>query len=246
MRYKILKSAPILFSAPLILSEEPTLIIADTHCPYQNADLLHKALSIAKKRKVKRLLHAGDLIDGAQYNSQAKNEVIYPIETEIKHAASILDTAAQFFEEMVFIPGNHDGYYLKKEKITFDTFIRKVIADNKYSPQIITTEYDWVKYSNLAIIGHPTAYSVNAGEIAAQLADKYNMHALIAHDHLQGIADSKKGYKGISIGGMFVHHTFWYKCRAFSLFPESQLGFVIIKDRHIYLYNEQCKSVQVI
>lgn len=238
MKHRILSAKPKLFADPLILKEEPVLIIADSHCPYQNADFLHKAFAIAKKKKIKKLIHAGDLIDGAEYNSQAKNEIHYSISDEIIAARSIIDTAAQWFDTMIFIPGNHDEYYLKKEKISFDDFIRNIIADGNYQDIIVTTEYDYIYYGDFAVIGHPTNYNPIAGQLASELADKYGRHALVGHDHLQNYKISEKGYYGVSIGMSAEYDRFWYKSRAFNLFPESSAGFCIIKNREIMLYDE--------
>lgn len=237
MKYRILPAKPKLFADSLILKEEPILVIADSHCPYQNAEFLHKAFAIAKKRKIKTLVHAGDLIDGAEYNSQAKNETYYPITDEIIAAKSIIDAAAQWFDIMYFLPGNHDQFYLKKNKVSFDTLVKEIIADNKY-PQIITTEYDYVFYGNFAVIGHPTNYNPIAGQLASELADKYDRHAIVGHDHLQDYKISEKGYYGISVGMSAEYDRFWYKSRAFNLFPESSAGFCIIKNREIMLYDE--------
>jgi predicted phosphodiesterase len=246
MKYRILPAKPKLFADLLVLKEDPILIIADSHSPYQNAELLHKAFAIAKKRKIKTLIHAGDLIDAAEYNSQAKNEAKYSIQEEIAAARSIVDTAAQFFDTMYFIPGNHDEYYLKKEKISFSEFVKDRVAQGLYSAQIITTEYDYLFYDSFAVIGHPSGYSMIAGELAAQLADKYEKNVLIAHDHLQGYKKSEKGYYGVSIGGSFEHNRFWYKEKAFNLFPPSKAGFVIIKDREIWLYNDKAKGTKIV
>lgn len=229
-----------LFGDALVLPATPTLIIGDTHAPYQNKRLLMHAFTIAKERNVKHLVHAGDLIDGAAYNIQAKNEVVPPIEVEIEHARSILYTAQTYFNKVYILPGNHDMYYVKKEKLTFNEFIYNIILEGRFNSKFIVTDYDYLYYSDYAIIGHLTnGYDMIAGKVASNIAVKYNMHALVAHDHLMGAIQAENGKHGISIGAMFVPGSFAYKARSFNTFPHSQLGFVIIEDNKISHFDEQ-------
>lgn len=240
MPYTIKEPLPKLFGDAITLVDEPTLIISDTHAPYQNKTLLMAAFNLAKARNVKQMIHAGDLIDGASYNTQAKNEIVPAIETEIEHARSILYTAKRFFERPVIIPGNHDAYYFKKEKITFQHFINTVVLDGKYTKSFLTTDYDYVFLGEFAIIGHLTnGYDMTAGRVAANLAIKYNRHALVGHDHLAGALQAENGKWGISIGASFVPGSFAYKARSYNTFPHSQLGFVIIADGKISHFDEQ-------
>lgn len=228
-----------LFDDPLVLSDIPTMIIGDTHCPYQNTNILEQAFELARLLNIKRLIHAGDLIDAGSYNSQSKHEKVSSIQTDILHARSILYVAQNIFKEIVIMPGNHDQYYLKKEKISFSEFIKDHVMENKHTNRIITTEYDYVYYDNFAVIGHPQNYDPTPGILAAKLADKYMGHVLIAHDHIQGCVESSRGHLGISIGMMAMRHRFAYKEKTLTLFPESDVGFAIIKNRDIYLYNDQ-------
>jgi predicted phosphodiesterase len=245
MKYKINNPEKQLFDPRLTLTDNRILIIGDTHAPYQNAKLLHKAFSIAKKRKISTLLHAGDLIDGAEYNSQAKGENHYSIATELQHAQSILYAATEQFTKVVCIPGNHDHYYLKKEKITFNDFIIEHVMLGLNTAPIITTEMDYLYLRDFAVIGHPTQYEPIAGTLALKLASRYNRHALIAHDHLHGYLIDDNGRYGISIGGMFQPNMFWYKERSYSTYPESNLGFVIIIDNEIWMYDNDGKGTKI-
>lgn len=238
--YTICNPIDKLFGNAITIPNEPTLIIGDTHAPYQNKRLLEAAIKIAIERKVKHLVHAGDLIDGASYNTQAKNEVVPTIETEIIHAQSILYTAQSYFDTTYIIPGNHDMYYVKKEKITFHEFIYRVILEGKFASKFVVTDYDYLFYNNYAIIGHLTnGYDMIAGKVASNLAVKYNMHALVAHDHLRGNIQAENGKMGISIGAMFVPGSFAYKARSYNTFPHSMLGFVIIANGHISHFDDE-------
>jgi hypothetical protein len=235
-RYTIKSPIGKLFGDALILEALPTLVIGDTHAPYQNRALLLEAFKIAKERGVQ----AGDLIDGGAYNTQAKNERVPTIETEIEHARSILYTAQCYFSKNVILPGNHDAYYYKKEKLTFEEFIYAVILDGKFKSKFTTTDYDYVYYDDFAIIGHLTnGYDMIAGKVAANIALKYRMHSLVAHDHLFGMQQAENGKYGISIGAMFVPGSFAYKSHSYNTFPHSQLGFVIIADGKISHFDEQ-------
>jgi len=242
-KLEILEPIGKLFDDPLYLDKTPALIISDTHAPYQNKQLLMNAFELAKKYKLKTLIHAGDLIDAASLNSQAKGETTTAIETDVEHARSLLYYAKTFFTRIILMPGNHDGYYLKKKSVSFKQFIYDIVLLGKYADTFITTEYDYVFYNGFAIIGHPSNYDMTPGKLAADLSDKYNLHALVGHDHLYGAMKGKNNKWGISIGGMFMPNSFWYKSRSYSVFPHSQLGFVIIKDDIIYHYNDALECV---
>lgn len=227
-----------LFGETQIIPEKPTLIIGDTHAPYQNKKVLIEAFTLARKRHIKQLVHAGDLIDAASYNSQAKGEQTTPIETDIAHARSILYTAHSYGFELWIVPGNHDIYYTKKTDISFSKFICEKILDNRYVNRTHTTEYDYMYYGDFAIIGHlSSGYDPIPGKVAANIADKYERHALVGHDHLFGYMKGQKGYYGISIGGMFVPDSFWYKSRSYNTFPMSMIGFCIIQDGKIHMFD---------
>lgn len=239
-RYTIKEPITKLFGDALTLDTLPTLIIGDTHAPYQNKTLLLAAFKIAKERGVQQFIHAGDLIDGAAYNTQAKNERVPTIETEIEHARSILYTAQSYFSKNIILPGNHDAYYFKKEKLTFEEFIYAVILDGRFKAKFTVTDYDYVYYGDFAIIGHLTSgYDMIAGKVAANLAVKYNMHSFVGHDHISGYIQAENGKIGISIGAMFVKGSFSYKAKSYNTFPDSMLGFVIIQDGHISLFDEE-------
>lgn len=227
-----------LFGDAKYIPEKPTLVIGDTHAPYQNKQVLLQAFNIAKKRGIKQLVHAGDLINADSYNSQAKGEQTTPIETDIAHARSILYTAISYGFSIWVIPGNHDIYYTKKTDISFQRFICEVVLDRRYTDKTHTTEYDYMYYGETAIIGHlSSGYDPTPGKVAANIADKYNRHALVGHDHLRGAIKGQSGKWGISIGAMFVPDSFWYKSRSYNTFPHTMVGFCIIDDNKIYQYD---------
>ncbi len=241
-QYTILDPIDKLFGDPITVVSNPVLVITDTHCPYQNKALLTAAFNIAKQRGVRQLIHAGDLIDGGAYNTQSKHEVVPPIEVEIEHARSVLYTAQAYFNKVYIIPGNHDQYYTKKEKITFDALIHEVILEGLYTSRVITSEYDYIYYGKDVVIGHTQSYNPIAGILASELAMKYGRHALVGHDHGHGYQIAENGKLGISIGAMFMLDRFAYKTKSYNTFPNSALGFVIIKDNKISLFNKQLEE----
>ena len=236
-----------LFGDTRTVQEKPTLVIGDTHCPYQNKKVLLQAFDMARKRGVTQLIHVGDLVDAASYNSQAKGEQVTPIETDIAHARSILYTAYSMGFETWIVPGNHDMYYTKKTDISFSRFICEIVLDKRYNDCFHTTEFDYVYYGDFAILGHlSSGYDPTPGKVAAAIAQKYDKHALVGHDHLRGFMQADNGKFGISIGAAFQIGSFWYKERSYNTFPHSMLGFVIIENRHIWQYNEELREVQII
>lgn len=237
-KINILQPDVALFLPAIVLPYADTLIIADLHTPYQNTPLLKQAMRLAYRAGIKRVIIAGDLQNNKAYNSQAIHEPQVPIELEYRHSKSVLDALMVFFDEVVLVSGNHDEYNTKKNKISFDTYIRDNIMLGTDTTKIITTERDYVYMDDNWLIGHSSGYELEAGKYAASIALNYNKNVIIGHDHLRGIVTASNGKIGVSLGCMLVADRFFYSERRLNHFKPFQLGFGLILNKQFYHYNE--------
>lgn len=216
-----------------------TLIIADLHAPYHNKPLLEQAIKIAVAAGVTEVDIAGDLHDFNSLSPMSKGETTTPYETDIKSARGIIKALLYHFNIINIISGNHDEYYPKKKGGTFTDLIYNEVLQGNYSERVNASNYDYLLRGNDWIIGHLSSYDEEPGLIAAKLADKHNRNVLVGHDHVLGYMLSKKGLLGVSIGAMLLPDRFWYKVRRLNTFPDFQLGFSLIIDNKLYLFNDE-------
>lgn len=231
-----------LFDPPIYAPQRDTLIIADLHAPYQNAVLLRKAIEVAKAAGVTDVDIAGDLLNFDELSPHGKKEPVTPYTVDIEAARQILRVLQNTFSDIYIMSGNHDRYYTKKKDAPFTDLICSEVLQGK-TQGVHVTNYDYIFRGDDWIIGHLTNYDPSPGVLAAQIADKYNRHALVGHDHLLGITTAKNGRLGVSIGAMLQPDRFWYKVRGLDTYPHFQLGFAIIKNNQLYLFSDTGNTI---
>lgn len=223
---------------PLSVPYADALVIADLHTPFQNKELLNIAIQTAIQRGITQVDIAGDLHNFNALSTLNKGEVVTDIETDIAHSRQILNVLAYHFDKIYLTSGNHDEYYPKKHKITFQELIYDVVLNGKLSNQVTATNYDWLYRGDDWMIGHLSAYDETPGLIAATIAEMTNKNVAVGHDHIQGYKYADNGRIGISIGAMLTPDRFWYKHRRLSTFPPFGLGFLLLINNKSFLFNE--------
>lgn len=231
-----------LFKDPLYLPDINTLVIADLHAPYQNKRLLQTAIDLAKAASVTNVDIAGDLHDFNSLSSMNKGEPTTEYPTDMQYSRQILYVLAQSFTTIHIMSGNHDEYFVKKKGTTFEDMIYDEVLKGALRDQIIATNYDYIFRGENWLIGHLSQYDPEPGLLASQLSDKYQRNVLVGHDHILGVKSGKSGYIGASIGCMLTPDRFYYKERRLNTFPHFMLGFAMIINRKLHLFNEQGNS----
>ncbi len=221
---------------PILQAHGNSLVIADIHTPYQNTALLNLAIATAKEQQITQVDIAGDLHNFSALSSVAKHEPQTAAETDIQHARKILRVLMRDFEKVYIMSGNHDEYWTKKRGGTFQDLIYTEVLLGQHS-NVFATNYDYIYRDDSWLIGHLSSYDETTGLLAAKIADIHNRHTLVGHDHIFGYKISEKGYIGASIGAMLTPELFYYKKRRLNTFPNFMLGFSIIKDNNLYMYD---------
>jgi len=232
---------PQLFDEPLYINGESTLVIADIHAPFQDKRLLTDALTMALYTDVKQVIIAGDVLHNEAFNSQNKNDPATDHAVDIAAGKAIIEVFLAHGLTVYICVGNHDEYYLKKNKVSFAQYIQEVILGNSptnYNPNVITTERDYVLFGNDTLIGHMSGYHTEGGVYAAEIAKHKEINVIAGHDHLRGRKETENGYFGISIGCIANPDSFWYAQRRLNHFRYMQQGFAIYKQSKWYLFNE--------
>lgn len=234
----LLEPEPKLIPPVLMTPYANALVIGDLHAPYQNSQLLQKAIDLALSAGITQVDVAGDLHDFNSLSPMNKGEPTTAVDIDLKHSRQILTVLAHHFEKIRIVSGNHDEYFMKKRGGTFQDLIYNEVLQGKYSDQIVATDYDYLLRGDQWIIGHLSSYDEEAGKLAARIADLTDRNVAVGHDHLRGHKYSEKGRIGISIGAMLTPDRFWYKQRRLNTFPPFQLGFLLIIDNQPYHFSD--------
>lgn len=229
---------PRLMLPMLMIDYADVLIIGDLHAPYQNHVLLQQAIDLAVSAGIKHVDIAGDLHDFNSLSPLSKGETTTSAEIDIRHSRQILTVLAHYFEQINIMSGNHDEYWIKKKGGSFQDLIYNEVLQGKLSDQIVATEYDYVFRGDKWLIGHLSAYDETPGLIAAKISNRVERNVIVGHDHIFGFQYGEKGYLGVSTGAMLTPDRFWYKQRRLNSFPDFMLGFSLIIDNNLYMFNE--------
>ena len=118
MRYmrKNVKRRPILGCGALIGSDRRTLVISDTHAPYQHKDTIPFLLAARDELSLDTCIHVGDVVDN-HYTSYHEPEYgAYGPEVELKKARKFCQELESYFPDMLISEGNHDLLNKRKAK----------------------------------------------------------------------------------------------------------------------------------
>lgn len=215
------------------------LVIADLHAPYQNSELLQIAIDLALVAGIREVDIAGDIHDFNSLSPLSKGEPTTATETDIQHSRQVLTVLTHHFERVHVVSGNHDEYWIKKRGGTFEDLIYNEVLQGKYRDQVYASDYDYMLRGEQWVIGHLSSYDDEAGKLAAKIADLMDRNVLVGHDHLFGYKISEKGYIGASVGAMLTPDRFWYKQRRLNTFPPFMLGFSLILEDKLYMFNDR-------
>lgn len=220
------------FNDIMELSQITTLVVSDFHSPFHNPAMLDLAIKAAAHHGAKQIVVAGDLFDFNIISSHPKNDATTRIQSDLYIGGEVLLALAECAPVYV-TNGNHDERVAKKLDINLPlaSVIHMALAGKTPRHKIEVTEYDYLYIGKSYIAGHLSNYSKEPGKIAVELANKYQRHVLVGHDHIRGVKLSDNGLLfGISIGGMLMKDRFWYKERRLTVLPEFENGFAVVHE----------------
>lgn len=224
-------------------------IYGDDHGGHVDFALFAMMCEEARNLGISRVLNGGDKWDGSAWSRHAK--VVPPVsfEDETSVQRKLRKMADATFTHEYILSGNHDKWIPKMQdgrlgpKDLRRTFLSWLDAD--------PTRVDWSVYGYCTIrsprlgdirVTHPKNYSRTPANVAARLAEKYQMHVLTFHEHSVGakLVRTEKGDKwGVAVGCMADWRGFNYIMLEDSTSPLMRQGFALLKDGLIHIYGEQ-------
>ena len=189
---KIQRSPVAVPDAPLT-AEGDSLVIADPHCPFHDAEWVNRVGALAQAYRVKQVAVIGDLIDWTAFSHYGRHAGV-EAEDEIRAAEQFVRALAANFERVYYLPGNHEerlarqvGYALSLERIS-EWWVTR--------PNVVTTRKKWMLLESggeTFRLTHPKNYSRMPGANSRALCSKYLTHVVGAHDHLCAVTKDVSG-----------------------------------------------------
>jgi predicted phosphodiesterase len=216
-----------IFPDPITLPTKTTLVLSDLHVPFWDHAYLDYALTQAKEQEATQIAILGDVFDFDAISQWPQDHKTFTVESELASAGLLLRYLADRYP-LYICSGNHDERVGKKlnSPMTLRRIIAAALDGVTTAHKITVTDYDYMFYPGF-VLGHLSNYSKVPGKIAAEIAAKYQRHAIVGHDHIHG-ADWSGTHFGISIGCMADTKAFWYKERRLQTMPDFVNGFAII------------------
>lgn len=190
--------APTAFE-PLVLPYRDCLLWCDVHVPYHLNEAMAASLRSAVSNNLRRIIIAGDFMDthwGSKFISWKTKAVHHEsIREEFAIAQAIFAILLDTFEEVIIIPGNHDGGRWQRftnGAVDFEllcSFMGGWKVDEKpdkltigMNRSLVLEGSPWGDWR----ITHPRKARKVPLSLAEELAAKYGMNILTAHQHHLG------------------------------------------------------------
>ena len=189
------------------------LVISDLQCPYHDAELLERVISLAEAWDVEGVIDNGDHFDFATVSKFSPS--VYgdrvPLGEELRVGGDILDVLIKRLKRLVLVPGNHDlrlVLRLLEGQLAPDQAQRLLSANEN----LVFTQLSWLWADGFANderirITHPGAASVVAGTVGADISRNYDCHVIVAHDHLLCQRRSHSGRWTVTHSGILADRT---------------------------------------
>lgn len=215
--------------------EGDAVVISDLHIPFTDFEFAETPKQVGQYYGIKRLIIAGDLLDGNTQNS-FKHKVRKPaFSSELKLARELLEFYAEWFDEIVFEPGNHDDWFMQNhEGNLFIDDIAMLLQSDTVRERLIVTAYDRVTLISgyeKWLIPHQADFSRYSLAVGNNLAKKFLANIIVPHQHNSAIGfDDYHRFVVIDIGGLHDAEKMEYLALKTTSKPEPDQGFAVIID----------------
>lgn len=190
------------------------LVVADFHLPYTNYRFVEKIPKIMKRHGIKKILIAGDFIDGDSRHHKHRVRRA-TLSEQLKYSRNTLSFLLEAAEEIHLLPGNHDEWFV------YDVFGELSLEDNMrlmvpkgMEDRVVAYPYDRMQVTSRGTvwtIPHQANASVDPLRVGRELALKFETNMITPHQHLSATGwDKYDRYAVISIGGLFDKNMFDY------------------------------------
>jgi len=213
---------------------QPTLIFSDVHAPRHDKELMEMALQYAHKNKIKRVILNGDSLDMSFFSSFMSRMGWSPegTEAEMEVCEELFKQFFKVFDEVIYLPGNHDDRWGKKIDHNFgiDRALRMILGDEVLS-KMKTTDRRFLTMTSPSgrwrvthQIGRGRKRQLSTTE---EYASANQINTISGHEHFLGAVVERTGkYWAVQAGHMADASLMEYKNMVDGNYTEWASGFV--------------------
>lgn len=209
------------------------VVISDLHLPFTDFDFAMKPIDVAQYYGIKRLIIAGDLVDGNSQNNFKHKVRHIKLSEELRLARDLLSYYAEWFDEIIFEPGNHDDWFMQNHEgnLFIDDFARFLQNPDVVS-KLLVTPYDRLTLfsgNEKWVIPHQADFSRYSLSVGNLLSKKFLANVIVPHQHNSAIGfDDYHRFIVIDIGGLHDPKKMEYQALKTTTKPEPDQGFAVV------------------
>lgn len=219
-----------------LIVDESVLILGDVEIPFHNAEHINKCIHIAKQRGIKRLVLAGDFFHFEAFSFFPGGDK--DAEKELAEIESYVTPFIKDFDEIYFVPGNHDrrlsrlmDRFLPTER-TAKLIIPYELAE-EFGRKVRFTDHQYLQVGIGAHkwrIVHPKATSAVPAAATRKIAENNDCNVIMAHNHLLGMQQTGDGrHVAIEIGCSVDYNRLGYYMTQDTTRPKMTTGAVLLE-----------------
>lgn len=217
------------------------ILSADWHIPTHNLEWVSRLIGVARKLKIRKLVIGGDFINfdalSYFYLREGGKQTTVKLESEYEEAEGVMDVLETWFDEIVWILGNHEWRFMrvhrwgtKPEKLL--SFVNR-LCDQRY--KISGLSYLYVDDIRVT---HPQNYRSAKLSMANALSTKFRCPVVQAHGHFLSLGYSTGGYRIGDTGCLCNPDRTDYIAKADTTHPRWNNGFLVYKDGNLTAYGK--------
>jgi hypothetical protein len=222
---------------PFVL-EGDFVLVGDVHAPTTDWELAMKVIDVGERWGIRRLIIGGDMLNNDAFSHHPKTSDDIPYKQEAEAAAALLESWLDYFEEIIWISGNHER--------RFEKWLRgaKNIHDLKASilpdSRIKTSRFGYCLIDTPQgrwRVTHPREYSRIRIRKANFLCNKFRTHIWSFHEHHLGMTWNESGHNVlINGGGLYESKVMEYVQLDDTTHPHMCKGFGVLRGGYPKLY----------
>jgi calcineurin-like phosphoesterase family protein len=238
-----------LFLGEITLPENNYIVASDFHAPYVDYKFAETIIPVAKHHGIYTLIIAGDLVDGGTQNNFRHKVKPMPFGIELGMARKLLVYYAEWFDEIIFIPGNHDDWFLQNQDggWTIDDYAL-MLQSPELEGKLTVSAYDRISFVSGGeewLAPHQAEANVGSLVVGEKLSFKYHKNIIVPHQHNTAIGYDRYGrYVIVDIGGMHDENAVAYMNLKTTTKPHFDKGYAVIDDGQAVLITPDNRLTQ--
>jgi hypothetical protein len=222
-----------------VLSARPIVIFSDLHLPMHSKEWVLHGIQCAKSLGASKLILNGDVMDlnqisrhmGSYYRRKSE------LEDDFSSTEAFLKLVCEEFEEVVWLSGNHciqRLIQLFRGEASAGRLL-KIVGDHA---NLKVTARSFVDVNDHVRICHPRQYSKIRGATPARLAQRWQMHIAVGHEHHSAMTASNDGkWQAVCIPSMVDSNLQDYVRNELTDHAEPMQGFAVVFGNSIQVFD---------